>query len=187
MSFRFKKLEISDVILIEPHVFEDGRGFFLETYRQEDFRGAGIALPFVQDNHARSARGVLRGLHYQKDPMPQGKLVRCVRGAIFDVAVDIRKRSPTYGKWLGMVLSEKNHRILWIPRGFAHGYLALEDGSEVLYKTDNAYAPELERGILWNDPKLGIEWPDPHPSLSDRDAALPPLNEADNPFAYSVD
>jgi dTDP-4-dehydrorhamnose 3,5-epimerase len=180
MPFNFKSLEISEVILIEPTVFEDVRGFFMESYHQRDFEKAGIPLVFVQDNHSRSKKGVLRGLHYQKEPMAQGKLVRCVRGAIFDVAVDIRRGSPTYGKWVGVVLSEENRNILWIPKGFAHGYLALQDDNEVLYKTDRLYSPDHERGIIWNDPDLAIEWPMQSPIISDKDAKYPRLKNADH-------
>ena len=179
MPFIFKNLEIPDVILIEPRVFEDERGFFMETYHQRDFEKAGIHQLFVQDNHSRSKKGVLRGLHYQKEPMAQGKLVRCVRGAVFDVAVDIRKGSSTYGKWTGIVLSEENRQILWVPRGFAHGYLAQDDNTEIIYKTDQFYSPEHERGILWKDPDLAIRWPIENPKVSEKDAMLPKLKEAD--------
>ncbi len=186
MPFNFKKLEIPDVVLIEPAVFEDDRGFFMETYHQEDFRNAGIAEAFVQDNHSRSQKGVLRGLHYQKDPMAQGKLVRCVNGAIFDVAVDLRKGSPTCNRWIGVVLSETNRLILWIPKGFAHGYVALEDGTEVLYKTDNPYSRPHERGIIWNDPQLGIKWPIDGPTVSKKDAQYPSFKDADHNFRYAA-
>ena len=169
MPFLFKRLEIPDLVLIEPKVFEDERGFFMETYREPDFEKAGISQDFVQDNHSRSKKGVLRGLHYQKEPMAQGKLVRCVRGAIFDVGVDLRRGSPTYARWVGTVLSEENRLSLWIPRGFAHGYLALENESEVIYKTDNLYSPKHERGIIWNDPDIGIQWPIENPIVSKKD------------------
>jgi len=185
MPFNVKKLEVSDLILIEPKAFEDERGFFMETYHQEDFKRAGIAEVFVQDNHSRSQKGVLRGLHFQKDPMAQGKLVRCVRGAIFDVAVDLRKGSPTSSKWVGVVLSETNRLILWIPKGFAHGYVALEDSTEVLYKTDNPYSPSHERGIIWNDPQLGIKWPVDEPTVSKKDAQYPNFKDADHNFVYA--
>lgn len=180
MPFNFKRLEIPDVVLIEPRVFKDARGFFMETFQQKDFEKFGIAQVFVQDNHSRSKKGVLRGLHYQKGPMAQGKLVRCVRGAIFDVAVDIRKRSATYGKWVGIVLSEENRFILWIPRGFAHGYLALQDDTEVFYKADNFYSPEQEEGIIWSDPEIGIQWPIASPIVSDKDAGYPKLRDTDH-------
>ncbi len=184
MRFEFKKLDIPDVVLINPRCFEDARGFFMETYRRAVFESAGLSPVFVQDNHARSAKGVLRGLHYQREPMAQGKLVRCIRGAIFDVAVDLRKGSPSYGKWLGRVLSDENRMMLWIPRGFAHGYLALEECSEVLYKTDHEYSPEHEGGVLWNDPDIGIQWPIRDPNLSEKDAKFPPLRESGHSFVY---
>ena len=178
MRFTFTNLEIPEIVLIEPHAFEDERGFFMETYHRKDFEKAGIPQIFVQDNHSRSKKNVLRGLHYQKEPMAQGKLVRCVRGAVFDVAVDIRKESSTFGKWIGTVLSEENRFILWIPRGFSHGYLALQDDTEVLYKTDQIYSPEHERGIIWNDPEIAIKWPVETPIVSKKDAKFPTLKHA---------
>ena len=158
MPFEFKKLEIPDVILIIPKVFEDDRGFFMETFKISDFKAYGISYEFVQDNHSKSKKGVLRGLHYQLYPKAQGKLVRCIRGRIWDVAVDIRKGSPWYGKWVAVELSEENKLMLWIPPGFAHGFVALED-AEIIYKCTAEYAPELDRGIIWNDPELAINWP----------------------------
>ena len=150
---------IADVLIIEPKVFGDARGFFYESFNQKAFNEAtGQNVSFVQDNHSRSGKGVLRGLHYQIQ-QPQGKLVRVVRGSVFDVAVDIRKRSPTFGKWVGVELSEDNHRQLWVPPGFAHGFLVLSDTAEFLYKTTDYYAPEHERCIAWNDPSIGISWP----------------------------
>jgi dTDP-4-dehydrorhamnose 3,5-epimerase len=178
-------MEIPEVILIEPAIFEDERGFFMETFHRQEFDKAGISEDFVQDNHSRSRKGVLRGLHYQKDPMAQGKLVRCVRGAIFDVAVDLRKGSPTWGKWVGMDLTELNRLLLWIPRGFAHGYVALQDHTEVLYKTDNLYSPSHERGIIWNDSQLEIKWPITSPAVSKKDAQYPSFKGADYDFHYS--
>ena len=158
---------IADVLVIEPKVFGDTRGFFYESFNQKAFNQAtGLNLNFVQDNHSRSARGVLRGLHYQIQ-QPQGKLVRVVRGAVFDVAVDIRKGSTTFGQWVGMELGEDNHKQLWIPAGFAHGFLVTSESAEFLYKTTDYYAPEHERCIAWNDPDIGIEWPlTTQPSLS---------------------
>ena len=182
MPFNFKRLEIPAVILVEPTVFEDERGFFMETYHRRDFEKAGISEDFVQDNHSRSQKGVLRGLHFQKDPMAQGKLVRCVRGAIFDVAVDLRKGSPTWGKWVSMVLTELNRLLLWIPKGFAHGYVALQDNTEVLYKTDNLYSRSHERGIIWNDSQLGIKWPIANPMVSKKDSQYPSFKDADHAF-----
>jgi dTDP-4-dehydrorhamnose 3,5-epimerase len=153
------RTEIPDVLLLEPKVFGDARGFFFESYNGRAFREAtGIEPTFVQDNHSRSARGVLRGLHYQLK-QPQGKLVRVVRGSVFDVAVDIRRSSPTFGQWTGAVLSEENHRQLWVPAGFAHGFLVLSEFADFLYKTTDYYAPEHERCIAWDDAGLGIAWP----------------------------
>jgi dTDP-4-dehydrorhamnose 3,5-epimerase len=150
---------IADVLIIEPRVFGDDRGFFFESYNRESFhQGTGLNLNFVQDNHSRSAKGVLRGLHYQIE-QAQGKLVRVVSGAVFDVAVDIRKSSATFGQWVGVELSEDNHRQLWVPPGFAHGFLTLSESADFLYKTTDYYAPAHERCIAWNDPALGINWP----------------------------
>ena len=151
--------DIPDVLIIEPKVFGDDRGFFFESFNQKAFNQAtGLNLNFVQDNHSRSAKGVLRGLHYQIQ-QPQGKLVRVVRGAVFDVAVDVRKDSPTFGQWVGMELSEENHKQLWIPAGFAHGFVVLSDSADFLYKTTDYYSPSYERCLAWNDPKIRIEWP----------------------------
>lgn len=184
MPFRFKRLEIPDVILIEPIVYDDSRGFFMEVYRESHFKDAGINYRFVQDNHSKSRKNVLRGLHYQLNPMAQGKLVRCIKGKIWDVAVDIRKGSPWFGKWVGVELSEENRLILWVPPGFAHGFVALEDSTEVIYKVTSEYAPELDRGIIWNDPDLNIKWPISDPILSDKDSKLPSLKEAEINFTY---
>ena len=163
---------IADVLIIEPRVFGDARGFFLESFNQRDFNSAtGTDLTFVQDNHSRSAKGVLRGLHYQLG-QPQGKLVRAVRGAVFDVAVDIRPASPSFGKWVGVELSEDNNRQLWVPPGLAHGFLVLSESADFVYKTTDYYAPQLEHSIAWNDTDLGIEWPvDGAPKLSAKDIA----------------
>jgi len=165
-------LAIPDVLLIEPKVFGDDRGFFFESFNQQRFNEAtGLDLQFVQDNHSRSARGVLRGLHYQLPPKAQGKLVRVVAGEVFDVAVDIRPDSPTFGQWVGEILSADNKRQLWIPPGLAHGFLVLSESAEFLYKTTDYYAPELERCIRWNDPTLAIAWPFAgEPVLSAKDA-----------------
>jgi dTDP-4-dehydrorhamnose 3,5-epimerase len=162
---------IPDVAVIEPKVFGDARGFFLESWNARAFAIAGIRAEFVQDNHARSARNVLRGLHYQIR-QPQGKLVRAVAGEIFDVAVDLRRSSPTFGRWVGINLSADNKRMAWVPAGFAHGYLVLSEIAEVLYKATDYYAPEHERSIVWNDPDVGIAWPiTGAPVLSAKDAA----------------
>jgi dTDP-4-dehydrorhamnose 3,5-epimerase len=171
---------IPDVLLLEPKIFGDARGFFLESFNQKSFNTAtGLDVNFVQDNHSRSAKGVLRGLHYQVQ-QPQGKLVRVVRGAVFDVAVDIRKNSPTFGRWVGVELSEDNHRQLWVPAGLAHGFLVLSESADFLYKTTDYYAPQYERCIAWNDPDIGIEWPGTAtPQLSAKDQLGERLYEAD--------
>lgn len=162
--------EIPDVLVIEPKVFGDARGFFFESFNARAFRDAtGLDETFVQDNHSRSARGVLRGLHYQIR-QPQGKLVRVVRGAVFDVAVDLRRGSPTFGRWAGVELSEDNHRQFWVPPGFAHGFVVLTESADFLYKTTDYYAPEHERCLKWDDPAVGIDWPlDVEPVLSAKD------------------
>jgi len=172
-----RQTSLPGILIIEPKVFGDDRGFFMETYRVDAFSAAGITAVFVQDNHSRSARGVLRGLHYQ-EPNAQGKLVRCTRGAIFDVAVDIRRGSPSFGKWFGLELSDANKRMLWIPPGFAHGFCAMEDDSDLVYKCTTLYEPASDRAILWNDPAIGIDWPIASPVLSAKDAAAPPLASA---------
>ncbi len=169
---------IPDVILLEPTVRGDARGFFMETYRTDLFRDLGIDATFVQDNHSRSARGVVRGLHYQ-EPNPQGKLVRCTRGALFDVAVDIRRGSPTFGQWFAQELSDENKLILWVPPGFAHGFCALTAEADLVYKCTTLYDAPSDRSILWNDPDLGITWPDVGtPSLSAKDTNAPRLRDA---------
>ncbi|HSD55459.1 MAG TPA: dTDP-4-dehydrorhamnose 3,5-epimerase [Burkholderiales bacterium] len=163
--------EIPDVLLLEPKVFGDSRGFFFESWNARAFAEAGIPATFVQDNHSRSPRGVLRGLHYQI-VQPQGKLVRVVAGEVFDIAVDLRRASPTFGRWVGERLSGENRRMLWIPPGFGHGFLALSESADFLYKTTDYYAPEHERVIAWNDPDLAIAWPlEGAPTLSARDVA----------------
>lgn len=182
MPFKFHRLEIPDLILIEGQRFDDDRGFFAETYKMSQFVSYGISSPFVQDNWSHSIRGVLRGLHYQKHPKAQGKLVMVLRGQIFDVAVDIRKGSPTYGQWTGVTLTAEELRMLYVPPGFAHGFCVLSDEADVLYKVTAEYSPELDRGIIWNDPEIGIRWPIADPLLSVKDAQLPPLRDADNNF-----
>ena len=171
---------IPDLLVLEPQVFGDARGFFFESFNQQEFyRATGLNLNFVQDNHSRSAKGVLRGLHYQVQ-QPQGKLVRVVRGAVFDVAVDIRKNSNTFGQWVGMELSEDNHKQMWIPPGFAHGFVVLSDSADFLYKTTEYYAPQHERCIAWNDPAIGITWPSGlQPTLSAKDQVGKSLAEAE--------
>lgn len=177
----FIPTQIPDVVLIRPELFEDARGFFLETYRADQFSEAGIREKFVQENHSGSHRGVLRGLHYQIKHA-QGKLVRVVSGEIFDVAVDIRRGSPTFGQSVGMILSAENKLQLWIPPGFAHGFYVLSESAEVVYKVTDYYAPEWDRTILWNDPQIGIAWPlleGRQPSLSHKDANGKKLAEAE--------
>lgn len=183
MPFTFEQLEIPDVIYVEAQAFADERGYFLETYKHSAFLANGIPSGFVQDNLSHSRRGVLRGLHYQKNPMAQAKLVMVLRGEIFDVAVDIRKGSATYGQWVGMTLSADRFHMLYIPVGFAHGFCVLSDEADVLYKVTQEYAPDLDRGIVWNDPEIGVRWPVTDPLLSTKDAELPPLRLADNTFS----
>ena len=176
------RLAIPDVLLIEPKVFGDARGFFYESFTGKAFDEAvGHHVEFVQDNHSRSSKGVLRGLHYQLPPHAQGKLVRVTRGAVFDVAVDIRKSSPTFGKWVGQELSEENNKQLWIPPGFAHGFLVLSETADFLYKTTDYYAPSLERCIRWNDRQIEVKWPlaEWEPTLSDKDGTGVFLNCAE--------
>ncbi|MFZ7308624.1 dTDP-4-dehydrorhamnose 3,5-epimerase [Comamonas jiangduensis] len=173
---------IPEVMAIEPKVFGDVRGFFYESFNQAAFNAAtGTAFEFVQDNHSRSSKGVLRGLHYQLPPHAQGKLVRVVRGAVWDVAVDIRQNSATFGQWVGQELTEDNHKQFWIPPGFAHGFVVLSDSADFLYKTTNYYAPQSDRGLLWNDPDIGIAWPDLGMEflLSDKDQKQPLLRNAE--------
>jgi len=165
------------VLVIDPQVFADERGFFMETYHSARFRDLGIDAVFVQDNHSRSLRGVLRGLHYQ-EPNGQAKLVRCTRGALYDVAVDIRVGSPQFGKWTGVELTEENKRMLWVPAGFAHGFCALTDVADLVYKCNTLYDAKSDRSILWSDPDLGITWPLSKPKLSEKDASAPRLKEA---------
>ena len=180
---KFIPTELPGVVIVEPAVYGDERGWFYESFSEPKFQaglrdlGLPIPRPFVQDNHSMSAAGVLRGLHYQVAPRPQGKLVRVVLGRVWDVAVDIRAASPTFGHWVGVELSEANHRQLWIPEGYAHGFLSLEDGTEFLYKTTDVYAKDCERAIRWDDPDLAIAWPlkSLTPSLAAKDAAAPPF------------
>ncbi len=175
---------IADVLIFEPKLFGDARGFFLESFNQKAFDAAlGYEVTFVQDNHSRSARGVLRGLHYQLPPHAQGKLVRVTQGCVFDVAVDIRPASPTYGRWVGAELSDANRRQMWIPPGLAHGFLVLSESADFLYKTTAYYAPQAERSLRWDDPGLAIEWPSVGVPvvLSGKDAAAPRLDELDRP------
>jgi len=182
MPFKFTRLSIPEIILIEPKVYRDDRGVFVETYKYSDFAAYGITDSFVQDNHSTSVKGVLRGLHYQTNPKAQGKLIRCMKGKIFDIAVDIRRSSPTYRKWAGCELSAETNLMLYIPPGFAHGFMVLTDIAEVLYKCTTEYSPENERGIFWNDPDINIDWPIKTPVLSAKDKAYPVLKDSDNNF-----
>jgi len=184
MPFRFQRLNIPDVILIEPRILKDQRGFFMETYKRSEFAVNGISGEFVQSNYSHSTRGTLRGLHYQKHPQAQAKLVVALTGKVLDVAVDIREGSPTYGQWVGAVLSDENFHMLYIPVGFAHGFCVLSEEADFVYQVTAEYAPELDRGILWNDPAIGIQWPISEPVLSPRDAQLPTLQEANTDFVY---
>ena len=184
MPFKFERLEIPEILLIEPMVFRDDRGFFMETYKKNDFKEFGIDNYFIQENHSLSTKGTLRGLHYQKEPMAQGKLVRVIKGKIFDVGVDIRKNSPTYGKYASRVLSSENRLMLYIPEGFAHGFCVLSDEAEVMYLTTEVYSSECDRGIIWNDCELAIDWPIQNPIVSEKDANQPTLRDADINFEY---
>jgi len=184
VPFAFRQLSIPEIILIEPRMYRDARGFFMETYKYSDFARTGIREHFVQDNYSRSSMGVLRGLHYQKNPNAQGKLVQCTKGRIFDVAVDIRKGSPTFRQWVSAELSEENNLMLYVPPAFAHGFVVLSESADVVYKCTREYAPEDDRGIIWNDPDLGILWPVKDPFLSEKDSRHQLLRDADNNFEY---
>jgi dTDP-4-dehydrorhamnose 3,5-epimerase len=177
----FEPTEIPDVVLIRPKVFGDARGFFFESWEERKFAAAGLDAKFVQDNHSRSARNILRGLHYQTQ-QPQGKLVRVATGTVFDVAVDIRRSSPTFGRWVGAVLSEENHHMLWVPPGFAHGFVVLSESADFIYRCTDFWAPPHERVIQWNDPDLNVAWPLPggvQPILSAKDAAASRFRDAE--------
>ena len=184
MPFRFTRTAIPDVVIIEPPVFSDERGFFMETYKRSEFAAYGIAENFVQCNHSKSERGILRGLHYQKHPKAQAKLVRAASGEIYDVVVDLRSGSPTYGQWFGATLSAENRKMLYVPGGFAHGFCVTSAEAEILYMATAEYAPELEAGVIWNDSELAIDWPIAKPVLSPRDRAWPALKFADRNFNY---
>ena len=178
IKFNITKTELAGVLVIEPAVYGDSRGFFLETFNQKRYAEAGLDRRFLQDNHSRSSRGVLRGLHYQLNH-PQGKLVMAIKGEIFDVAVDIRRGSPTFGKWVGVNLSEENHKQLFVPEGFAHGFCVLSETADVIYKCTEVFTPGDDYGILWSDETVGIDWPISEPSLSEKDAKNPRLAEVD--------
>ena len=186
MPFTFAATAIPEIVLIESRAFADNRGFFREGFKRTDFAAAGLPSEFVQDNVSRSSAGVLRGLHYQRDPRAQGKLVSVARGAIFDVAVDIRTGSPTYGRWVGETLSDDNGRMLWIPAGFAHGFSVLSELADVTYKVAGSeYSGPHDGGIRWDDPTIGIVWPVDEPILSDKDATLPSLADCGHGFVYA--
>lgn len=177
------RLTLEGALLLEPAVYRDSRGFFMESYKEALLQEAGISISFIQDNQSYSAEpNVLRGLHYQANPKAQTKLLSVVSGAIYDVIVDLRRSSPTFGRWESVILSEYNHRQILIPKGFAHGFCTLVPDTRILYKVDEYYAPEYDRGILWNDPALGIDWPTSEPILSEKDRQHPPLREADLNF-----
>ncbi len=186
---QFTPTDLPGVFVIEPKVFGDERGFFMESYNEQRFADQGLSIPFIQDNHAKSGAGVLRGLHFQKPPADQTKLVRVTRGSVYDVVVDIRNGSPTYGQWRGFTLSASNFKQLLVPRGFAHGYVTLEPDTEFLYKVDNYYAPDLDSGLLWNDPDLNIDWPldafDGEPQLSAKDKEQQLFKDLVSPFTYT--
>ena len=178
MPFAFTETSLPGVLLVEPRVFRDDRGYFLESYKVSEFEAAGIGERFVQDNHSRSDRGVLRGMHYQLPPYAQGKLVRVISGSVLDVAIDLRRSSPNFGQSFACELSGENHRMLYIPPGFGHAFLALEDGTHFVYKCTAEYNKESEGGVRWDDEELAIEWPDMKMIVSEKDAILPPLKEA---------
>jgi len=183
MSFTFTKVKSPQgLIIVTPYVFNDERGFFMETFRNDEFEKVGMKQEFIQDNHSKSIKGVIRGLHFQAEPHEQSKLVRCICGEIFDVAVDLRKKSPTFGEWYGLNLSEENKKMLYVPKGFAHGYSTLSEVAEVLYKVDELYSREDERGIKFDDPKLAIEWQVSTPIVSSKDRALPNFDEEEEYF-----
>ncbi len=181
MPLSFETTDLPGVLVIVPKVFADDRGFLMETFKRSEFEAAGLRLPFVQENHSRSTLGTLRGLHYQREPKAQGKLVRVIAGEIFDVAVDIRRGSPTFGRWIGVSLSAANRKLIYIPPGFAHGFCVTSADADVIYKTTAEYAPEYEDGIRWDDPELAIAWPTAAPTLSPRDQRWPSLAESVSP------
>jgi dTDP-4-dehydrorhamnose 3,5-epimerase len=184
MPFEFQPLAIPEVILVQARHFDDERGYFLETYKRSDFAANGIPQTFVQDNFSHSKKGVLRGLHYQKPPQAQGKLVQVIHGHVFDVAVDIRHGSPTFGRWVGVHLSEERFELLYVPTGFAHGFCVLSAEADFSYKVTAEYAPELDSGIVWDDPEIGVDWPISDPILAPKDVRWPRLRDIETGFAY---
>jgi dTDP-4-dehydrorhamnose 3,5-epimerase len=183
VGFTFTPYKLPGLLIVEGKSFPDERGFFMESFREVDFEGSPICH-LIQDNLSRSERGVIRGLHYQKNPAAIGKLIRCIRGRIFDVAVDIRRGSPTYGKWASIELEDSGNRMFWVPAGFAHGFYTFSETADVLYKVSGYWSPEVDCGILWNDPALGIAWPAREAQLSPKDSSLPPLSQADNNLTW---
>ncbi|MFH1386545.1 MAG: dTDP-4-dehydrorhamnose 3,5-epimerase [bacterium] len=188
IKFIFTKTPLDGLLVIEPKVFADERGFFMESYNLNEFKTNGFNEVFIQDNHSRSKKGVLRGLHYQIHPTPMGKLVKCTRGKIFDVGVDIRVGSPTFGKWYGEILTGENHKMLYLPPGFAHGFLSFEDETDVMYKCTGVYSAKDERAIIWNDPAIGIKWPVDlvgKPIVSEKDAKSPLFKDAETNYKWA--
>jgi dTDP-4-dehydrorhamnose 3,5-epimerase len=186
-QFKITKTPLDGLLVLEPRVFGDDRGFFMEYYNRDSFAELGIKEPFLQDNHSRSSRGIVRGLHYQIHPSPMGKLVKCTRGKIFDVGVDIRHGSPTFGKWHGEILTGNDHMMLYLPPGFAHGFLALEDNTDVIYACTGVYTPKDERSIRWNDPAIGIKWPLEQigqPIVNEKDTQAPLLKDAETNYRW---
>jgi dTDP-4-dehydrorhamnose 3,5-epimerase len=186
MPFTFHPTAIADVVLIESRLFHDERGYFREGFKSSDFADAGLPTSFAQDNVSRSGRGVLRGLHFQRDPAAQGKLVSVARGSVFDVAVDIRVGSPTYGRWVGEELSDENGRMLWIPTGFAHGFCVTTEFADLTYKCTDEFSGAHDGGVLWNDPAIAIDWPVVDPILSEKDLVLPLLADCDHGFVFEA-
>ena len=184
MPFQFVETPIDGLIIVKPRVFADDRGFFMESYKASEFSASGISEQFVQDNHSRSQKNVIRGIHFQRRPHQQGKLVRCISGAVWDVAVDLRKGSSTYGTWYGMELSETNKTMLYLPPGFGHGFAVLSKTAEFVYKVTSEYAPQSDGGIMWNDPSIDIKWPvDPADAVvSEKDSRLPKLESLEDPY-----
>jgi dTDP-4-dehydrorhamnose 3,5-epimerase len=185
MPFTFTRLRLPEVILIQPRIGQDNRGYFRETFKASEFAAFGLSTQFVQSNHSHSTRNVVRALHYQKNPQAQDKLIAVAQGAVFDVAVDIRRGSPTYGAWVGAQLSAENGHLLYIPAGFAHGFCVLGESADLVYQVTAEWSPQHETGIFWNDPAIGIDWPIRNPVLSARDLALPMLDQADNNFVLT--
>ncbi|MCU0641294.1 MAG: dTDP-4-dehydrorhamnose 3,5-epimerase [Candidatus Margulisbacteria bacterium] len=183
-KFKVTRSPLPGLLVIEPHAFADDRGFFMETYNRDAFSALGLNLTFVQDNHSRSKKGVVRGMHYQLAAAAMGKLVSCSHGAVFDVGLDLRKGSPTFGQWYGERLSGADHKMLYLPPGFAHGFMALEDDSDVLYKCTNVWSPAHERAIVWNDPAVGIKWPLGQAIVNGKDSQAPLLKDAETDFVF---